>query len=358
MRSGTWLLDFDGRDARRIPPIGHAARRGQTDLEWLRHSPAPKQENTMPLTTDEKVLDLSDKILATFAKIFGEHPGIRPAHGKGILLNGTFTPTAAAADLSIAQHFQQPSTPVLVRFSDSTGLPTIPDTDPNSLPKGIAVRFVLGEHVHTDVIAHSADAFPARTGEEFLEFLEALATSDPANPAGSPLEAFLGSHPAALRFVQPKPFPASFARESYFGINALKFTSAAGQSKFGRYRVIPQAGTEYIDGAAVLSKDDNYLFDEIVERVAAAPARLTLAVQLAGDTDEVNDATVGWPADRELRELGTIEVTTPVTDDTGEQKHVIFDPIPRVAGIDPSDDPLLELRAALYLISGRRRRAA
>jgi catalase len=41
-----------------------------------------------------------------------------------------------------------------------------------------------------------------------------------------------------------------------------------------------------------------------------------------------------------------------------EQKRIIFDPIPRVDGIDPSADPLLELRAAIYLLSGRRRRAA
>ena len=313
----------------------------------------------MPLPSDEKLLELSDKILATFAQIFGEHPGIRPAHGKGTLLNGTFTPSTAAADLSIAQHFQQASTPVLVRFSDSTGLPTIPDTDPNSLPKGIAVRFILAEHVHTDVIAHSIDGFPARTGDEFLEFLGALATSDPANPTGSPLEAFLGSHPAALRFVQaPKPFPASFARESYFGVNALKFTNALGQSKFGRYRIIPEAGTEYLDESAVPSKDGNYLFAEIHERIAAAPVRFTLAVQVADDADVVDDATVGWPSDREVTELGTVELTSAATDDAAQQKHVIFDPIPRVAGIEPSDDPLLELRAALYLISGRRRRAA
>ena len=37
---------------------------------------------------------------------------------------------------------------------------------------------------------------------------------------------------------------------------------------------------------------------------------------------------------------------------------MIFDPIPRVDGIEPSDDPLLELRAAIYLLSGRRRRQA
>jgi catalase len=313
----------------------------------------------MPLPADQKLLDLSDRILATFAKIFGEHPGIRPAHGKGTLLNGTFTPSAAAAELSIAQHFQQSSTPVVVRLSDSTGLPTIPDTDPNALPKGIGVRFVLAEHVHTDIIAHSIDGFPTRTGEEFLEFLEAQATSDPANLAGSPLEAFLGSHPAALRFVQtPKPYPVSFAQESYFGVTAFKFSNAAGESRFGRYRITPEAGTEYLDEAVVHSKDDNYLFTELAERIAAGPVRLTVAVQLAEDADVVNDATIGWPPDREVAELGTLQLTTPVTDDAAQQKQIIFDPIPRLAGIEPSDDPLLDLRAAVYLISGRKRRAA
>src|ERR1700734_3172775 len=218
----------------------------------------------MPFPTDQNLLNLSDKILAAFSQIFGEHPGIRPAPGQGTLLSGPFTPTAAAADLSIAAHFQQGSTPVLVRFSDSTGLPDISDTDPNALPKGIAVRFVLGEHVHTDIIAHSIDGFPTRTGEEFLEFLEAQATSDPANLAGSPLEAFLGSHPAALRFVQtPKPFPVSFARESFFGVNAFRFTDSVGGSRFGRYRIIPEAGTAYLEDSVVESKDDNYLFTEI-----------------------------------------------------------------------------------------------
>jgi catalase len=47
-----------------------------------------------------------------------------------------------------------------------------------------------------------------------------------------------------------------------------------------------------------------------------------------------------------------------VLDEAHEQKQTIFDPIPRVDGIEPSDDPLLELRAAVYLMSGRRRRSA
>jgi len=40
-----------------------------------------------------------------------------------------------------------------------------------------------------------------------------------------------------------------------------------------------------------------------------------------------------------------------------EQKKKIFDPIPRVEGVGASSDPLLEMRATVYLISGRERRA-
>jgi catalase len=57
-------------------------------------------------------------------------------------------------------------------------------------------------------------------------------------------------------------------------------------------------------------------------------------------------------------ELGRLSLTAVVADDAQDQKRIIFDPIPRVDGIEPSNDPLLELRAAIYLISGRRRRSA
>ena len=57
-------------------------------------------------------------------------------------------------------------------------------------------------------------------------------------------------------------------------------------------------------------------------------------------------------------DLGTIALTAPVPDDAHEQKQIIFDPIPRLDGIEPSDDPLLELRAAIYLMSGRRQQGA
>ena len=42
----------------------------------------------------------------------------------------------------------------------------------------------------------------------------------------------------------------------------------------------------------------------------------------------------------------------------GEQQHIIFDPIPRVDGIEAYADPLFKPRVNIYLMNGRRRRAA
>ena len=313
----------------------------------------------MPLPTDEKIIALAQNLIQQLDTIFGLHPGFRPAHAKGTMLAGTFQPTPAAATLTRAPHMNRESTPVWVRFSDGTGIPMIPDTDPNAAPKGCAIRFHLADRVHTDIISHTTDGFPTHTGEEFLEFLRALASSDPSKLAGSPLEAFLGSHPKALAFVQaPKPVPSSFAREKYYGVTAMRFINKDGKGRYGRFRIVPEAGVDYLSEAAVKTKGANFLFDEIAERIAKGPVKLRLAAQLANDGDIVDDATEHWPEDRTQIELGTISLTKPVENDAHEQQWTIFDPIPRVDGIDPSADPLLELRAAVYLISGRRRRSA
>src|SRR3984957_5648193 len=225
----------------------------------------------MPLPDDPKLIALSEDLIKQFDAMFGLHPGFRPAHAKGIMVTGSFAPSPDAARFTRAPHIARPSTAVSVRFSNSTGIPALPDNDPNANPHGLAIRFHLAEHVHTDIVSHSTDGFPTHTGEEFLEFLQALATSDlskpsdPANP--KPIEKFLGSHPAALAFVQaPKPPPSSFARETYFGVTAYHFTNAQGETQFGRYRIVPSAGIDHLDAAASAAKSPDYLFDELKQR--------------------------------------------------------------------------------------------
>src|SRR5437868_13126273 len=108
------------------------------------------EDRAMPLTTDERLLALSRAIIEVFDKANGGvHPGFRPAHAKGILLTGTFTPSSEAASLTRAPHLQRGSTPVTVRFSAFAGVPCVPDNDTQGAgPRGFAVRFHLAEHVH------------------------------------------------------------------------------------------------------------------------------------------------------------------------------------------------------------------
>lgn len=313
----------------------------------------------MPLPQDERVVKLANDLLNQFHLIFGAHPGFRPAHAKGLMFTGVFTPAARARELTRAPHVQMASTPVTVRFSNSTGLPEIPDNRPEANPRGFAIRFNLAEHVHTDIVAHSTDGFPARDGYEFLEFLRAAAASGPDVPSPKPVEVFLGSHPAALKFVQtPKPFPTSLARDTYFAVTAFKFTNEAGVARYGRYRIVPEQGNDYLSDADVANLRADYHFDEITARIEREPVRFRIYVQIAEPDDTTNDATIHWPETRELIEFGTVELNAVVLDTIAQQQRIIFDPIPRVDGIEPSDDPLLELRAAIYLLSGRERRAA
>jgi len=304
----------------------------------------------MPLPSDEKIVQLANDLLAQLDAMFGLHPGFRPAHAKGVMLSGTFTPSSEAASLSRAPHVTRESTPVTLRFSNGTGLPSIPDNAPDANPRGLAIRFHLADRVHTDIVGHSTDGFPTRTPQEFLELLRALASGDPSK--------FLATHPAALAFVQtPKPSPASFATEAYFPVIAFRFINQQDVARYGRYRIVPHARVEHLDDAAAKSKDANYLFDEISKRIAAGPIRFDVQVQIANESDAVNDATIRWPEDRPVIHLGSI-VLNAVAPDDETHRRMIFDPIPRVDGIEPSDDPLLELRAAIYLLSGRRRRQA
>jgi catalase len=247
-----------------------------------------------------------------------------------------------------------------LRLSDFAGIPTVPDYNGEiASPRGFAIRFNLGEHVHTDIIAHSVDGFPSRTAEEFLEFLRAVAASGPSKPHPNAIEQFLTANPKALQFVQtPKPIPSSFARESFFAVSAFKFTAADGTTRFGRYRIVPELGNEYLDNSAATAMGPNFLFEEITNRIGKGTIKFNIIVQLAEDGDTTDDATVRWPDTRRQIKFGEVVLNKIVADGRTEERHIIFDPIPRVDGIEPSADPLFNPRADVYLLSGRRRRAA
>lgn len=171
----------------------------------------------------------------------------------------------------------------------------------------------------------------------------------------------MGRHPETIRFLQaPKPSPASFGTEKYFGVNAFKLIDKEGKETFVRYRIEPVAGLETLSEEEVKGKGKDYLYEELEKRLAAGPIEFKFFAQIAEAGDVTDNAQEIWPEERRLVELGTVKVEkiTEVEESSKEQKRIIFDPIPRVEGVDVSADPLLEVRANVYLVSGKERREA
>lgn len=282
----------------------------------------------------------------------GIHTGFRFAHAKGIVCNGTFTPSTEAKTLSRAAHLRGGAVPVTVRFSDGTGVPTIPDTDPRAGPRGMAIRFTLPGGAFTDIVANSHNGFVVGTGEDFLAFLKAVAATRPDSPHASPVEAFLGSHPRALKFVtESKPLPKSFANLAYFGNNAFLLVDSAGTKHAIRYQIIPVAGLASLDSASAAKAGPNYLFDDLPRRLARGPVKFRLFAQLANPGDPTNDGSFVWPPDRKHVLLGNVSVTTVAPNNDELQRSLMFNPIFLTDGIQLSDDPLVPLRSAVYALS-------
>ena len=112
----------------------------------------------------------------------------------------------------------------------------------------------------------------------------------------------------------PKPIPTSFAREAFFSDSAIKFTNGRKVSRFGRYRIRPEAGTEYLTADEAARKSPHFLFDEFSQRIARGPIKFGVFVQLAEANDQVADATAIWPDDRTELELGSITLETRVNE--------------------------------------------
>ncbi len=306
----------------------------------------------MSLAAQEQA-NLPQQIADVITKLNGGvHTGFRFMHAKGLIVTGTFTPAPSAHTLSKAAHLQTTPVPVMVRLSDGTGNPMIPDPDKNGSPRGMAIRFMLPGGAYTDIVAISHNGFVVGTGEDFLAFLTAISQTTATSPHPSPIEKFLGTHPRALKFLQETSvLSPSFANLAFFGNNAFVFVDAAGTKRTFRYKILPEAGLKALDAAQLSKEGPNYLYDDITAKLKAGPVKYKIVAQFPNAGDQTNDGSIVWPEDRKTMELGTLTLTTVAPDNATLQVNTAFNPIFLTEGIELSDDPLVPLRSAVYALS-------
>lgn len=300
--------------------------------------------------------DLAHQILDTMLRVPGNQPGHRTVHAKGVVCQGTFAPSPDAATLSKAAHFQA-AVPVTVRFSEGAPDPVIPDNSPDAGPRGMAIRFKLPGVGETDIVAMSHNGFVVGTGEEFLALQKAVVATDPGKPHPWPIEAFLADHPLALKFVlDNRVTPASFATEAFFANDAFIFVNKDGVRQAGRYQILPVAGRHDLSDAEAKAKPANFLIEDLKTRLATAPIKYRLVVQLPNPGDPTKDPSLVWPDDRKTIEIGTISITSVVANSAAAEKALAYDPTSLTDGIDLSDDPLPALRSRVYGLAVSHRR--
>jgi catalase len=294
------------------------------------------------------------QIVDTMNKIYGVHPGFRANHAKGVVAEGSFKAAPGAAALSRAALFDGSTIPVTVRFSDSGGLPDVPDGSKNANPHGMSIKFHLPGGGETNMVINSLKFFPVATGEDFRDFLMAIADSPADAPKPTKFEQFVASHPSVPKALGTVSTPDSFADEVYYGIDAFIFVNKAGDKQAVRYIMEP-VKVVHLPPAVAEKKTPDFLVDDLPKRLAKKPVVFHLKAQLAAPGDNTKDPSQPWPDSRKVVDLGTLTIDKAVPDSLAAQKKLLFLPGQLTDGIELSDDPLVGTRDGAYAVSFSRR---
>jgi catalase len=285
------------------------------------------------------------------------YPGYRRAHSKGVCVAGRFSASGAAAPLSTARVFTQGEVPVLGRLSIAGGDPHGADNNARVRSMALLLRTDDGQQWRTAM--NDFPFFPVATPQGFQD--QTLASRpDPATGKPDParMAAFLEQYPEVRRFqawAAQAPWTTSWANTQFNGVNAFYLRDAAGRAHLVRWSMQPQATPEYLTPEQRSAAGPEFLARDLRERLARGPLRWNLVLTLARDGDPADDPSQPWPEDRDRLVAGTLELTAMSEQATGACRDINYDPLVLPAGIEPSDDPVLAARSAVYAQSYNRR---
>jgi phospholipase C len=348
-------------------PLFHQVlcERARDDIPALAGSSGPEQ-------------DMSERLYQALEADYPDHsPKMRPVHAVGIGATGFFVGSDVARRFTYAEQFQGGRVPVTVRFSNGSGSPTEHDSALDV--RGLAVKFHLQDGAESDLIAITLPIFFAQTPEGFLQFaaagvpvpdkpegwfqrlLDMLQLRSPARPPDLPEDGTAGVIRYANTHLAARPgtvaatmlvTPASYGRAKYHALHTFKLIAADGGVTFCRINWEPVAGVQPFLEKGV---HDQFLHQELRERIKRGPVRFVLRMTVAGQGDALDDPTKVWDTTRLRVVLGELWITDIAADNGSACEHLSFNPTRLAPGIECSDDPVLAARRGAYEYSCRRR---
>lgn len=289
--------------------------------------------------------------LTAFTDVFGAHPGFRKNHAKGVSVVGYFKSNGSGTALSRAAVFEAGETPVVGRFSLAGGNPVIADTP--SAARGLGLAFGLPGADQWRTAMLNLPVFVDNSPQGFYDRLLASKVDDATGkPDPQVMADFLEQHPeteAAMALVKKSPPTAGFADSAYSSLHTFYLSGPGGDRTPVRWSFIPHQQALPAQGTG-----PNALFDALIKQLKTAPLHWVLRLTIGESSDPI-DPTLPWPADRRTVDAGILTLTEAQTDGAGNARDVNFDPLVLPDGIEPSDDPLLSARSAVYAGSYRER---
>jgi len=286
-----------------------------------------------------------------FAKVFGRQPGFRKNHAKGVAVAGYFESNGNGRALSSAAVFAPGRSPVIGRFSLAGGNPRA--VDASSTARGLGLVFGFPGPQQWRMATLNLPVFLDNSPQGFYDRLIASAVvPGTVKPDPTAMARFMAAHPEtarAMKIVKQHPPTPGFADSVFSGLNAFYFVNDSGVRAPVRWSLTP------LQEAMPQSSGPNALFDPLVAQLRGGPLRWRLMLTVGTAEDPTHDATLPWPADRRTVDAGLLTLDSVATESKGNARDINFDPMVLPPGIEPSDDPLLSARSAVYAASYRRR---
>ncbi len=287
----------------------------------------------------------------------GPHEGFRRAHAKGICVAGHFVGTLQGRALSSAAVFAS-GQPVSVsgRLAESAPDPFAKDS--SEAVRSMALRLQPAGAPEWRMAINDTPGLHVSTPQAFYDNVVA-STPDPATgkPDPAKMQAFLAQHPETVAFLarmKARVLASGFATDSYNSVDGFIFVAPNGARRLVRWTMQAEEPFATLPAAERAAKPANYMFDDLLARVAKGPIKWRMIATLAQPGDP-NRAAEVWPANRTHVDMGELTIDHVESEATGNCQDINFDPLTLPPGVAPSDDPIPFARSAVYSVSFRRR---
>ena len=281
-------------------------------------------------------------------------PGFRSSHAKGFFAEGMFIPEKNIDKFIKGSFFQHDRLPAVFRFSIGGSNPKV--SDKSRTIRGLSVHISDGKEQY-NLVLNSEPVFFAATLKSVLSFQNARAPDPITNqvnpekmalhikkfPEAKTLTTLLASHPA----------PYSYATTRYYSNHAFGFHGTQNALNWARIIVKPRANVQYLTKEQEKSLPDNFLENEIKSRLSKSKIIYDVYAQIAGENDSISDPSQTWKGKNEVKigELQVDKISRP-----GLHEDLVFFPLQLPKNIQGADDPILNVRGAVYSESFYRRK--